>query len=122
MHVLSRSYHLQSQDALGRYHHTLEAWCAPFAMTLVRTVTVRCSLMFAARKLLSDSLGLSRNELFGHRVCDPVDIVREGYSGSGRSKTKPLLDFVTNTLSQVHKVLELARGNLTLAQTKMKTH
>ena len=71
----------------------------------------------------SESLGFSPNELvFGHRVLGLLDVVREGWSDSGGNKAELLLDFVIRTRSRLHKALELARDNLTVAQTKMKAY
>ena len=80
-------------------------------------------VMFAVQEVPSELLGFSPNELvFGHRILGLLVVVREGWSDSGGNKAELLLDFVIRISSRLHKTLELARDNLTVAQTKMKAY
>lgn len=80
-------------------------------------------MMFAIREVPYELLGFSPNLLvLGHQVHDLLDLVRERWSGSGRSKAKPLRDFFTLIHSWLLMALELARDILSVAWSRMKVH
>lgn len=60
----------------------------------------------------SESLLLSFSELVFSRCVRDLYVVKERESGSRRSKTELLPDFVTRTRSLLQKAVELARDNL----------
>lgn len=108
------------------WRHTIRHWrpCfSPFDTGVVKTFYLpMLFVMFAVREVPSGSLGFSRNELvFDHRVRNPLDVMREEWSCSGRSTAEQLLNFVTSAILRLHKALELDRDNLTLFQAKVKT-
>ena len=78
-------------------------------------------LLFAVRESVQASLGFSPFELvFGHIVRRPLKLLKKILSDDDSSLN--LLQCVSNFKNSLSKASEAARGNLKLAQSKMKLH
>ena len=76
--------------------------------------------MFASREAVQESIGFSPFELvFGHAVRGPLKVVKEVWLQD--EPVMNLLDYVSDMRQRAHKAWEIARKNLTQAQSRMKT-
>lgn len=119
-HCYSSAYHPESQGAIERFHQTLKSmlrsYCLEFSKDWDEGVHL---LLFAVREVVQDSLGFSPAELvFAHTVRGPLKLLQEKWLGDGEPKN--LLDYVSNFRFKLHRACELARQNMSVAQTKMK--
>ena len=119
-HCCSSAYHPESQGAIERFHQTLKS--------MLRTYCLESSkdwdegvhlLLFATCEVVQESLGFSPAELvFAHTVRGPLKLLQEKWLGNDTSQN--LFDFVSNFRFKLHRACELAKQNLSVAQTKMK--
>ena len=119
--VTSSAYHPESQGVLKRFHSTLK--------NMIRTYCVKNEsdwdegihlLLFVVRECVQESLGFSPFELvFGHRVRGPLALLKEQWIN--KEVHMNLLDYVLKFKDRLHKVCNLAKENLKLAQEKMTT-
>ncbi len=78
-------------------------------------------LLFAAREVVQESLGFSPAELvFAHTVRGPLKLLKEKWL-SEENKPQNLLDYVSNFHFKLHRACELAKKNMSVAQSKMKS-
>uniref|UniRef100_A0A671UEB7 Gypsy retrotransposon integrase-like protein 1 n=1 Tax=Sparus aurata TaxID=8175 RepID=A0A671UEB7_SPAAU len=120
-HYYSSAYHPESQGAIERFHQTLKS--------MLRTYCIESNkdwdegvhlLLFAAREVVQESLGFSPAELvFAHTVRGPLKLLQEKWLGGDEQKN--LCDYVSDFRSRLHHACELAKENMSVAQTKMKT-
>lgn len=119
-HQRSSAYHAQSQGALERFHQTLKSLLRGYCVELNRDWEEGLPwLMLAAREVTQESTGFSPNDLvFGHRVRGPLAVLQ----GELKCPESPvnLLDYVNGFRRRLFLACEMATGNLTKAQQKMK--
>ncbi|KAM7406893.1 hypothetical protein PAMA_002878 [Pampus argenteus] len=119
-HCYSSAYHPESQGALERFHQTLKSmlrsYCLEYGKDWDEGVHL---LLFAVREVVQESLGFSPAELvFAHTVRGPLKLLHEKWVGSAEPKN--LLDYVCDFRSKLHRVCELAKQSMAVAQGKMK--
>lgn len=86
-------------------------------MTLATTVHL---LLFAAREVVQESLSFSPAELvFAHTGQGPLSLVYDKWLSIWKQQN--LCDYVSNFRFKLHRACQLARENLSVAQSKMKT-
>ncbi|XP_037780157.1 uncharacterized protein LOC119576547 [Penaeus monodon] len=111
----------ESQGAVERFHQTLKnmirTYCHDTEKEWDEGIPV---LLFAVRESVQESLGFSPFELvFGHEARGPLKLLREKWlSSEGDSN---ILKYVMDFRSRLTKACELARANLSAAQTRMKS-
>ena len=120
-HCHSSAYHPESQGAIERFHQTLKSmlrkYCLEFDKDWDEGVHL---LLFAAREVVQESLGFSPAELvFAHTVRGPLRLLREKWLSD--PKPQNLCDYVSSFRFRLHRACELAKGNIAVVQTKMKT-
>ena len=116
----SSAYHPESQGALERFHQTLKdmirTYCLDFEKDWDEGVHL---LLFAAREAVQETLGFSPFELvFGRTVRGPLKLLKAKWLNDETDTN--LLDYVSKFKCKLNRASEIARENLTEAQTKMK--
>ncbi|KAK7909313.1 hypothetical protein WMY93_013997 [Mugilogobius chulae] len=119
-HCFSSAYHPESQGALERFHQTLKsmlrAYCLEFEKEWDDGIHL---LLFAAREMVQESTGFSPADLvFAHSVRGPLQLLQEKWLGDPEPQN--VLDYVSSFRSRLHRACELAKQNLTAAQSDMK--
>ena len=119
--IKSTAYHPETQGALERFHQTLKnmlrVYCTEHDKSWDEGVHF---VLFASREAIQESLGFSPFELvFGHTVRGPLKVVKEVWLQD--EPVMNLLDYVSDMRQRAHKAWEIARKNLTQAQSRMKT-
>uniref|UniRef100_A0A3B1JEH9 Gypsy retrotransposon integrase-like protein 1 n=1 Tax=Astyanax mexicanus TaxID=7994 RepID=A0A3B1JEH9_ASTMX len=122
-HVVSSSYHPESQGALERFHQSLKSMLRSFVWTVVKPGMKEFLLLcFAAREAVQESLSFSPAELvFGHTVRGPLKLLKESFLTSGTvDKPTNLLDYVSKFRERLHQVWDLAKRKIKMSQESMK--
>ena len=111
----SSAYHRESQGALERWHQTLKNMMRIYCFEMEKDWDQGIHLLlFAARELVQESLGLSPFELvFGHNVRGPLKLLKEKFL-SCESHSINLLQYVSDFRTKLNRACELARANLKL--------
>ena len=111
----SSAYHRESQGALERWHQTLKNMMRIYCFETEKDWDQGIHLLlFAARELVQESLGLSPFELvFGHNVRGPLKLLKEKFL-SCESHSINLLQYVSDFRTKLNRACELARANLKL--------
>ncbi|KAL5015543.1 hypothetical protein ScPMuIL_007374, partial [Solemya velum] len=117
----SSAYHPESQGALERFHQTLKNMMRSYCFENKRDWDEGIHmLLFGVRESVQESLGFSPFELvFGHTVRGPLKILKDKLLDED-SKVN-LLEYVSNFKQRLTRACELAKENLALTQTQMKT-
>lgn len=120
-HCCSSAYHPESQGAIERFHQTLKsmlrAYCLEFNKDWDEGVHL---LLFAIREVVQESLGFSPAELvFAHTVRGPLKLLKEKWLNE-KNKPENLIDYVCNFRFRLHRACELAKTNMSAAQSRMK--
>ncbi|KAL5020806.1 hypothetical protein ScPMuIL_002105, partial [Solemya velum] len=117
----SSAYHPESQGALERFHQTLKNMMRSYCFENKRDWDEGIHmLLFGVRESVQESLGFSPFELvFGHTVHGPLKILKDKLLDED-SKVN-LLEYVSNFKQRLTRACELAKENLALTQTQMKT-
>lgn len=116
-HNKASAYHAQSQGALERFHQSLKSLLRSYCVQMDRDWEE--GLMLAARDETQESTGFSPNDLvFGHTVRGPLNVLSDQWKDA--EPPKNLTDYVNGFRHRLFTAGELAKKNLTLAQTKMK--
>ncbi|CAL9707779.1 unnamed protein product [Knipowitschia caucasica] len=120
-HCHSSAYHPESQGALERFHQTLKTmlrtYCLEFENEWDEGVHLQ---MFAIREVVQESLGFSPSELvFAHTVRGPLKVLKEKWLVEEPQQN--LLDFVSRFRLKLRRACEIARDNLQVAQSRMKS-
>lgn len=120
-HQLSSAYHPESQKALERFPQTLKTMLRAFCVETGRDWDEGLPmLMFAIRETIQDSLGFCPADLvFGHTVRGPLKLLKEKILEE-TSPSVSVLEYVSQVREQLHRLGEIAKKNLTVAQSKMK--
>lgn len=121
-HWCSSAYHPESQGALESFHQTLKnmlrAYCLEFDSRKDWDEGIHF-LLYAARKVVQESLGFSPAELvFAHSVHGPLKLLREKWLQDDEQQN--LLDFVSAFRYKLHRTCDLAKQNISAAQKKTK--
>lgn len=120
-HCHSSAYHPESQGALERFHQTLKTmlrtYCLEFDKDWDEGVYWQ---MFAIREVVQESLGFSPSELvFAHTVRGPLKVLKEKWLCGETDQN--LLDYVSRFRLKLRRACEIAKGNLEVAQARMKS-
>ena len=117
----SSGYHLESQDALERFHQTLKNMIKSYCFDTEKNWDEGIHLLlFAARESVQESLGFSPFELvFGHTVRGPLRLLKEKFLSDDETSIN-LLQYFSDFRDKLFRACELARSNLKVTQNKMK--
>lgn len=119
-HSLISAYHPQSQGALEQFHSTLKSLLCAYCVELNGDWEDGLPwLMLVAREVTQESTGFSPNDLvFVHKVHGPLSVLKDCVN-----ETDPpvnLLEYVQGFRHKLFLSCEVAKKNLTKAQSKMK--
>lgn len=118
--LLECIYHPESQGALERFHATLKSMLRAYCLETGNEWDEGVHLLFAAREVVQESLGFSPADLvFAHTVRGPLSLLYDRWLSD--HKEQNLCDYVSTFRFRLHRVYELAKKNLSTAQSKMKT-
>lgn len=122
-HVLSSSYHPQSQGAIERFHQTLKNSLKKYCVDSGREWDEGVPLvMFALREAEQEALGFSPAQLvFGHTLRGPLKLLKEHCLNSDET-VLPVSVYVSTFRSRWAKACEMAKETLKRSQGKMKSH
>uniref|UniRef100_A0A8W8MZ15 Integrase catalytic domain-containing protein n=1 Tax=Magallana gigas TaxID=29159 RepID=A0A8W8MZ15_MAGGI len=120
-HHTSSAYHPESQGALERFHQTLKTMMRTYCLSNEKDWDQGIPyLLFAVRDAKQESLGFSPFELvYGHTVRGPLKLLKEKWLGPETETS--LLDYVSKFKERISQAWTMARENLKVSQTKMKT-
>ncbi|XP_066981054.1 uncharacterized protein [Macrobrachium rosenbergii] len=119
-HIVSTTYHPESQGAIERFHQTLKSMIKKYCIDNHSSwVTDLLYLLFAVRSMPNDSLGFSSFELiFGHHVRGPLEVLRDSWESEEPNSN--ILEWVSNSRSRLFAAWELAKDTIVKSQRKMK--
>ncbi|XP_066962336.1 uncharacterized protein [Macrobrachium rosenbergii] len=119
-HIVSTTYHPESQGAIERFHQTLKSMIKKYCIDNHSSwVTDLPYLLFAVRSMPNDSLGFSPFELiFGHHVRGPLEVLRDSWESEEPNSN--ILEWVSNSRSRLFAAWELAKNTIVKSQRKMK--
>lgn len=122
-HVMSSTYHPETQGALERFHQTMKSMLRKHCYESEKKWDDSVPLvLFAAREAVQESLGFSPAQLvFGHEVRGPLKVLKEHLITSENS-VKNLPEYVAELRSRLQQACSLAREALNSTQTRMKQH
>uniref|UniRef100_A0A3B1K8B9 Gypsy retrotransposon integrase-like protein 1 n=1 Tax=Astyanax mexicanus TaxID=7994 RepID=A0A3B1K8B9_ASTMX len=122
-HVVSSSYHPESQGALERFHQTLKSMLRKYCLDSGRQWDDGVPFaLFATREAVQESLGFSPAQLvFGHSVRGPLKLLKESFLSDKKEETN-VLDYVSKFREHLHAACQAAKTALCSVQGKMKQH
>ena len=120
--VMSTAYHPETQGSLEKFHRSMKTLLRAFSLENNRDWDENLPfVMFSARSLIQDSLGLSPSELvFSYELRGPLELMKYNILSSNEEVNS--LDYVLNFKNRLHKAFDFAKTNLNLAQNKMKKY
>ncbi|KAI2655857.1 Retrovirus-related Pol polyprotein [Labeo rohita] len=121
-HVVSSSYHPESQGALERWHQTLKSTLRKYCLETENDWDDGIPMVpFAVRDARQESLGFSPAELvFGHNVRGPLKVLKDQFLSVGEAPKINVLDFVTRCRERLYRACATAKDALCRSQEKMK--
>ena len=115
-------YHVQSQEALERFHKMLKSLLRSYCVELGGDWEEGLPwLMLSAQEVVQESTEFSPDNLvFGRTVCGPLVILRDDLAEVDPPTN--LIDYVNGFRHRLFTPVEQAFENLDVAQSKMKNH
>lgn len=121
-HIKSGPYHPESQGTLERFHQTLKSMLRKFCLETSKDCDEGLPLLlFAVRETPQESLGFSPCDLvFGHTMRGPLQLLKEKWLSETSKPEHNVLDYVSTFHERLHHACQMARENLSQAQSEMK--
>lgn len=119
-HYTATAYHPQSQGALERFHQTFKSMLTKYCIENNKDWDEGVHFMlYAIRSCPQESLGFSPFSLvYGHTIRGPLEVMRECWLN--QDLCMPLSKYVKKFRERLKIANEMARSNLSKAQTTMK--
>ncbi len=108
-HIVSSTYHPESQGALERWNQTLKSTLRKYCLEMENDWDDGVPLvLFTVRDARQESLGFSPAELFfGHNVRGPLKVLKDQFLSVGLVPKINVLDFVTRGRERLHQAFKL---------------
>ncbi len=120
--VRTTPYHPQTDGLVERFNQTLKNMLSKFVSDTGKDWDKWLPyLLFAYREVPQASTGFAPFELlFAHQVRGPLDVLKDSWEASDKSRKRNLLSYVLQMRAKLQQAVTAARENLQQAQIKHK--